>query len=180
MKNIVSIRKELNVRTVFNYLGPFANPASVERQIIGVASVEIAKKLAVVGKSLGYKHLLIVTSEDGLDEVSISSKTLLFEIKDNAIEESIIDPVNHGFQKVPTNELLGDGAKLNAGYIREILQGKKNSKRNIVVFNSAFALYVSGVVKEIKEGITLAEKSIDSGRAKSVLENVIKETQKYA
>jgi len=180
MKNVIAVRKELKVRTVFNYLGPFANPASVEKQLIGVPNVEIAEKLAEVGKTLAYKHLLIVTSEDGLDELSISSKTILFEVKDHSVKQSTIDPVNYGLQKVPNEEVLGGSAQQNASFIREILQGKKSSKRDIVIFNSAFAIYVAGVVSDIKEGIELAEKSIDNGKAKLVLENLVKETQKYA
>ena len=180
MKNVVAVRKELKVRTVFNYLGPFANPASVEKQLIGVPNVEIAEKLAEVGKTLAYKHLLIVTSEDGLDELSISSKTILFEVKDHSVKQSTIDPVNYGLQKIPNGEVLGGSAQQNANFIREILQGKKSSKRDIVIFNSAFAIYVAGVASDIKEGIQLAEKSIDSGKAKLVLENLVKETQKYA
>ena len=180
MKNVVAVRKELKVRTVFNYLGPFANPASVEKQLIGVPNVEIAEKLAEVGKTLAYKHLLVVTSEDGLDELSISSKTILFEVKDHSVKQSTIDPVNYGLQKIPNGEVLGGSAQQNANFIREILQGKKSSKRDIVIFNSAFAIYVAGVASDIKEGIQLAEKSIDSGKAKLVLENLVKETQKYA
>jgi len=180
MKNVVAVRKELKVRTVFNYLGPFANPASVEKQLIGVPNVEIAEKLAEVGKTLAYKHLLVVTSEDGLDELSISSKTILFEVKDHSVKQSTIDPVNYGLQKIPNGEVLGGSAQQNANFIREILQGKKSSKRDIVIFNSAFAIYVAGVASDIKEGIQLAEKSIDSGKAKLVFENLVKETQKYA
>ncbi len=180
MKNVVAVRKELKVRTVFNYLGPFANPASVDKQLIGVPNVEIAKKLAEVGKTLAYKHLLIVTSEDGLDELSISSKTVLFEVKDHLVKQSTIDPTIYGLQKVDNSEVLGGNAQQNAGFIREILEGKKSAKRDIVLLNSAFALYVAGVISDIKEGIELAEKSIDSGKAKLVLENLIKETQKYA
>jgi len=180
MKQVVTVRKELQIRTVFNFLGPFVNPASPEKQLIGVPNIEIAEKLAEVGKTLGYKHLLIVTSIDGLDELSISSKSRVFEVKDNSIKQFIIDPVRYGFKKVPKKEVLGGSAEQNAKIVKEILQGMASSKRDIVVLNSAFALYAADIVEDIKEGIKLAEKSLDSGNAKLVLESLIKETQKYA
>lgn len=180
MKHIAAIRKELKIRTIFNFLGPFANPASVKRQIIGVPNLEVAEKLAKVGKKLSYKHLLIVTSEDGMDEVSTYSKTTILEIKNNLIKKSIIDPKNYGFKKIDKKEILGGTTTENAQIIKDILNRLKNPKRDIVVFNSAFALYVAGIITDIKEGMKLAANSIDSGRAKLVLENLIKETQKYA
>lgn len=180
LKNLITVRKELNTRTVFNFLGPFANPASVKKHLIGVPSIEIAEKLAKVGKILGYDHLLIVTSEDGLDEMSISSISTLFEIKDNLVKQAVINPVSYGFKKVSKKEVIGGSIEQNARFIKEILQGIKSSKRDIVVFNSAYALYLAGIAADIKEGIKLAEESIDSGKARLVLENLVKETQKYA
>lgn len=180
LKNVITVRRKLKVRTIFNYLGPFANPALAERQIIGVPDKRVAKKLAEVGGNLGYKHLLIVTGEDGLDEISTSSKTALFEIKGHSVKESFIDPTKFGFTKALPKELMGGNADLNANFIRRILEGEKSAKRDIVVLNSAYTLYVAGAVKDIKEGIKLAEESIDSRKAKGVLGNLIKETQKYA
>lgn len=180
LKNLVMIRKELKILTIFNFLGPFANPASVEKQLIGVPNIEIAEKLAEVGKTLGYNHLIIATGEDGLDEISTSSTSTLFEIKDNSVKRSVINPINYGFKRSPKNEVMGGNAEQNAGLIKEIIQGKKGPKRDIVVLNSAYALYVASAVTTIKEGIKLAEESIDSGKARLILENLVKETQKYA
>lgn len=180
IKRVAEVRKELKIRTVFNFLGPFVNPASVEKQLVGVPTVEIAQKLAEVGKKLSYKHLLIVTGNDGLDEISIASPTVLFEIKKNSIRKSIINPVPFEFKKNSLTEILGDTPEKNAKFIKDILNGVKNSKRDIVVFNSAFALYAADKVTNIKEGIKLAEQSIDNGNAKFVMEYLIRETQKYA
>ena len=180
MKNIAAIRKELKIRTIFNILGPFLNPASVRRQLIGVPNIEIAEKLAEVGKKLSYERLLIVTSEDGMDEVSTYSKTFMFEINKNLIKKSIIDPKKFGFKKFDKKEIFGGTATDNARIIKNILKGAKGPQRDLAVLNSAFALYVAGAVTNIKEGIKVAENSIDSGKAKLVLENLIKETQKYA
>lgn len=180
MKNVVAVRKELKIRTVFNFLGPFINPANVERQLIGVPGMEIAKELTEVAKKFDYKHLLIVTSEDGLDEVSTTSKSTLFEVKNNLVKQSLIDPAIYGFKRTSKEKLLGGSARQNAILIRELLQGKKDAKSDIVLFNSAFALFAAGAVADIKEGIKLAEKSIDTGAAISVLKNLVKETRKYA
>jgi len=180
MKQVALIRKELKIRTIFNFIGPFTNPASVKRQLIGVPNIEIAEKLAEVGKKLSYERLLIVTSEDGMDEVSTYSRTILFEINKDLIKKLIIDPKDFGFKKIDKKEILGGTAEINAQIIKNILSGIKGPQHDLVVFNSAFALYVAGAVTNIKEGIKVAENSIDSGKAKSVLENLIKETQKYA
>ncbi len=180
MQNIAAIRKELKIRTIFNFLGPFISPASVERQLVGVPNLEIAKKLAEVSKKLSYERLLIVTSENGMDEVSTYEKTTVFEIKNKQIKKTVIDPEQYGFKKIAKKEILGGNAVDNAKIIKNILNGQKGPQRDLVVFNSAFALLVSGVITDIKDGIELAEKSIDTGRAKLILENLIKETQRYA
>lgn len=180
LKNVTAVRKELKIRTIFNFLGPFTNPASVTKQLIGVPNIDIGEKLAKVGQKLDYKHLLIIGGEDGLDELSISSKSFVFEIKDNSMRKINIDPADFGFHKVSQKEILGGNERKNAIILKDVLLGKKDSKRDIVILNSAAALYVAGSVVDIKEGIKLAEKSIDNGSANLVLENLVKETQKYA
>lgn len=179
-KHVAAVRKELKIRTIFNFLGPFLNPASTQRQLVGVPTVDAAKKLLAVGKKLGYEHLVIVTSEDGMDEVSLSAPTYLFEIKKGKENMFVLDPQGHDFQLVSKEELTGGSAEKNAVFLKEILDGVKGPKRDIVVLNSAVALYVSDKVVTIKEGITLAENAIDTVEAKKVLENLIKETNKYA
>lgn len=178
-KRIVPIRKALGTRTVFNYLGPFLNPARVKRQIIGVPNPRIAKLLASVAAQLEYEHLFIVTSSSGLDEIDINSTTKLFEIKGKSISEKIIEPQGFGFKMSLFKEIQGGDNVGNAKIITDILKGKKDAKRDIVVINSAYALFVSGKVSSISQGIKLAEESIDNGAALNVLENLKKETQKY-
>lgn len=178
-KNVVMVRKELKVRTVFNFLGPFLNPASVKRQLIGVPNIEIAKKLIEVGEKLGYEHLLIVTSRDGMDEISLSDKTDVFELKNGKIKQFVIDPEEYEFKKSSKNEIEEGILSENAEFVRAILKGVKNAKRDIVVLNAGAALYASGNAKNIKEGIQIAKESIDKGNAKKVLENMKKETRKY-
>lgn len=176
MKNIALVRKELGIRTIFNVLGPFCNPAQVKRQLIGVPNRAIAEKLAQVAKHLDYDHLMIVSNEEGLDEVGISSITHVFEIKKDhdisTVSELMIYPEQLGFKQISTDHLKGGNAEDNARITKDILTGQKGPKRDIVILNSALALVVSGKVKDIHEGITIAEKSIDSGKAKKVLESL--------
>lgn len=179
-KHVSLVRKELGIPTIFNYLGPLANPAGVKKQLIGVANKEIAGKLIQVGKNLGYNHLLVVTGEDGVDEISISEKSYVYELKKGVITQKIVDPQTYGFKKSSVQDITGGSVKDNARIMTAILDGQKGPKRDIVVFNSAFAFSVAGKVANIPQGIQLAEKLISSGKAKKTLENLIKETQTYA
>jgi len=180
LKNAVEVRKQLKIPTVFNILGPFANPSSVKKQMIGVPRPEIVEKLSDVARHLHYDHLLIVSSEDGLDELSVSSDSIVYEIKKSQVKSYKVNPTDYGFKKTDRSDILGSTKKENAEIIKEILDGKKSTKRDIVLLNSAFALYVAGLSSNVKKGIRLAEKSIDSGKAKSVLQKLVQESQKYA
>lgn len=173
MKYVALVRKELKIRTVFNFLGPFVSPAEVKRQIIGVPNIKLAEKLAEVSANLDYEHLMLVSSEDGLDEISLSKKTIGYEIKDKKIRQIIIDPKNYGFKYTNTHELKGGDAKTNAEIIKSILFGTNGVHKDIVVLNSAAALFVAGKVKAIHDGIRLAIESIESGKAQQILEKVI-------
>ncbi|HEX8931652.1 MAG TPA: anthranilate phosphoribosyltransferase [Patescibacteria group bacterium] len=180
IKQVTTVRNELKIRTMFNFFGPFINPAAVAKQLVGVPNKEIAEKLILIGEKLNYKHLLIVTSDDGMDEISLSAKTQVLELKNNKIKRFIIDPQEYGFKKIVKKDIQEGSLVQNANFIREILNGIKGSRRDIVVLNSAVAFYAADKVMDIKEGIKLAEESIDNGNAKKVLESLIKETQKYA
>jgi len=179
-KQVALVRKEIKIRTIFNFLGPFLSPASGSKQLIGVPNKEIAEKLIVVGQKLGYKHLVIASSTDGMDEISLFAKTNMFTLKNNTIKQFVLDPKKY-FPKNVSKKTIEEGTlRENAGFIKDIVNGVKSTKRDIVVLNSAVALVVADKATSIEEGINLAEKSIDSGAAKKVLESVIQETQKYA
>lgn len=173
MKHVSPVRKELKIRTVFNFLGPFVSPARVRRQIIGVPNIKLAEKLAKVAVNLNYEHLMIVSSTDGLDELSLSGRTHIFEVKSKKVKKIIIDAQDYGFKKFSLSEIKGADAHTNAEIIRNIFQGKNGPQKDIVVLNSAAAIYISGKVKTIKEGLFLAEQSISEGKANRVLERVI-------
>jgi anthranilate phosphoribosyltransferase len=180
MKYIAPVRKALGTRTVFNFLGPFLSPGNVRRQLIGVPDIIIAEKLATVAKHLEYEHLMIATSASGLDEIDCNGTTELFEIKKDKISRQTIDPKKFSFKNTPSDALQGGSIEENAKIIHRILSGEKGPKRDIVMLNSAYAMLVAGRAKTVSKGIELANEAIDSGAAKRVLENLVKETQKYA
>lgn len=180
MKIIGPVRKELGFRTIFNFLGPFLNPAGTKRQILGVPNMKIAQKLSKVAAKLNFIHLLLVTSEDGMDEITTTAKTKIFEIKSSQINSYSISPEKYKFKIARKSDLLGQDASANAAILLSILKGEKGPRRDIVLLNSAAALFVSGKVKNIANGVTLAEKSIDSGSALQTLQKLITESNKYA
>lgn len=178
MKVIGLIRKELGLRTVFNFLGPFLNPALTRRQLLGVPNIAVAEKLAAVATRLGFTHLMLVASQDGMDEITTTSETEVFEVNGHSLKSYTISPQQFGFKQATKKELMGENAIKNAKIIQDILKGKKGPKRDIVVLNSAAALVVAGKAKTIKDGIKLAQLSIDSGKAKKVLDKLILESNK--
>jgi anthranilate phosphoribosyltransferase len=190
MKHVGPVRKELGIRTIFNFLGPFSNPAGTKRQIVGVPSKEIADTLAQVVQLLEYEHVMIISNGDGMDEIGLSSATHVYEIKsqkskvegqkDTTMNEFIINPQKLGFERVPLDRLKGGTAQENAKITRDILDGKKGAKRDIVILNAAYALIAAGKVMKPDDGIKLAEESIDSGKAKEKLAELIKLSQKHA
>lgn len=179
MKQIGPVRKKLQLRTIFNFLGPFLNPASTKRQLLGIPNENIAKQLAEVATKLKFTHLMMVTGKDGLDEITTTGETQIFEIKGSALRSYTISPKQFGIREADKKDLLGGDAPTNAKIIENILKGEKGPRRDVVLLNSAAAAYAAGKVKNIKDGIKLAEKSIDSTAAMQVLENLVKETKKY-
>lgn len=173
MKNVAQVRKELKIRTVFNFLGPFVSPARVKRQIIGVPNIQLAEKLANVATQLNYEYLLLFSSEDGMDEISLSSMTHLFEVKGKKVKKMIINPKELGYEKTDSRGIKGGDAKTNVAIIKSIFNGEGGTCRDIVILNSAVALLVSSRVKDLREGLLLAEESIREGRANRVLEMAV-------
>src|SRR6185369_10291178 len=132
-KQVAVVRKELGIRTLFNFLGPFVSPASVTKQLIGVLNIEIAEKLIQVGRKLDYARLVIVTSEDGMDEISLSAKTNIFTLKNKKIKQFILDPQKYGFKKIAKKSVEEGTLKQNAEYVKDILTSARGPRRDIVV-----------------------------------------------
>ncbi|WP_423792233.1 anthranilate phosphoribosyltransferase [Methanocaldococcus indicus] len=165
MKYVAPIRRDLKIRTVFNILGPLTNPANANYQLLGVYSENLVDKLIYVLKNLGLDGALVVHGS-GMDEITLTGKTKIAELKDGEVNIYSIEPEDFGFKKVDISELKGGNKKENAKIILDILNGEETgAKRDIVILNAAYALYISGVAKNIDEGIKLSEKSIDSGKA---------------
>lgn len=180
MKNVGPIRKELGIRTIFNFLGPMSNPASVKRQVIGVSDPTKTKIVAEALTKSGSERVITLTSLDGLDEVSCADSTEINEWypdqnADHKQRDSFqIKPEDFGFKRYDLQELKGSDAATNAKIILELLNGEKGPRREAVVMNAAVGFYVAGKCASVKEGGALAEKSIDSKKALQALETLKK------
>ena len=178
MRYVASVRRELGIRTIFNILGPLTNPAGATMQVLGVYDKELVEPLAKVLNNLGVKSALSVYGIDGMDEISVSDKTCVCEIRDGEIKSYEIDPSEFGFEKCSIGDLVGGDPKENARITLDILKGQKGPKRNAVVLNSAAGLYVAGAAESIGDGVKIAEDMIDSGKALQQLENFIEFTNR--
>jgi len=154
---------------VFNILGPLTNPAGANAQVLGVYSPDLVKPLANVLKNLGTKHSFVVHG-NGLDEITLTGETKISEIVNGKVKNYSIKPEQYGIKKCSLDELKGGDAKQNLEILMDILKGKKGPKRDIVVLNAACAIVAGDMAKDMKQGIKLAEESIDSGRALKKLE----------
>jgi anthranilate phosphoribosyltransferase len=172
MKYATPVRRQIGVRTVFNILGPLTNPAGARHQLLGVYDKELAEPLAHVLKNLGSQHVLIVHGLDGLDEVSTMEKTFVAELKDGHVKTYTLKPEQFGIKRSPQGSLDGSDAPFNRIIALDVLGGKPGPKRDIVLLNAGCAIYAADKAKSIKEGITLAEQSIDSGKARKKLETL--------
>lgn len=177
MKYAGPVRAQLGVRSVFNILGPLANPAMTNYIVLGVYEEELLEPMAEVLKNLGVKHALIVFGDDRLDELSISSTSSVCEIKDGKITKYKIDPEELGLSLYSKDDIVGGTADENAVITRDILEGKEQgAKRDIVLLNAGAALYTIGKAATIKEGVEIARQAIESGKALEKLDEFIQYT----
>ena len=174
MKHAIGPRKEMAVRTIFNVLGPLTNPAGAPNQLLGVFEDTLVKPLAEVLNKLGSNHVMVVHSEDGMDEISIGAATNVSELKDGKVTSYQITPEEFGFTKTNISELAVDGAKESLAVIKKVLDNVAGPAKDIVVFNSGAAIYVAGLADSLKSGIEKAEEVIASGAAKAKLEALVK------
>jgi anthranilate phosphoribosyltransferase len=165
MKHVMPARVQLKVPTVFNIIGPLANPALPHFQVVGVSSPEVLELVAQALVGLQTKHAMVVHSHEGLDEISISGPTRIIEVKDGNIHRSVISPEIFGVTPRALETVRGGDARTNASIVEGILRGEKGPRRDIVLANAAAALMVAGVAGSLGEGFTQAVKSVDSGAA---------------
>jgi len=178
MKYAAAPRREIGIRTVFNILGPLTNPARAESQVIGVPSEELGGKIASVLHRLGTKHSLVVHGLDGMDEISISGKSLVWEVSEDKISSPYeVSPQYFDFKSAHLAEVRGGTPEENADILRRVLNGERGSWRDVVVMNAAAALLAGNRASDLKEGARLAEEVIDNGQALEKLEDLVKLSQ---
>ena len=173
MKHVGPTRVELATRTIFNLLGPLSNPAGVKRQMIGVFSRHWVEPLAHVLKNLGSERAYVVHGSDGLDEITTAGPTSVAALENGAVKTFEIAPEDVGLTKAKPEMLHGGDAEANAAALLAVLKGTKGPFRDIAVFNAAAALVVAGRAKDLKEGVKLAQKSLDTGEAEGRLDRLI-------
>ena len=173
MKYVAPVRKELGIRTIFNILGPLANPAGANMELMGVYDESLVEPLAHVLANLGVKHALVVYGSDGLDEISLSAPTRVCEVKDGAFTSYEITPEQFGLTRCSKDDLVGGTPAENAQITRDILAGKTGPKRDAVLMNAGAAIYMAGKAESIQAGIDLAKEMIDSGKATAQLEKFV-------
>lgn len=175
MKHATGPRREIGIRTVFNILGPLTNPARAEFQVIGVPNKELGEKIAAVLHRLGTKHSLVVHSLDGMDELSISGKSTVWEVNEQGVlPPSEVEPADFNLKKTGISEIKGGTPEENAAILRRVFNGEKGPERDVVILNAAAAIYAGRRAADLKEGIHLAQAAIDSGQAKEKLEGLIR------
>ena len=173
MKYASAPRKEVGIRTVFNILGPLTNPAGAGAQVLGVPEKSLTEKMATVLKMLGCQHALVVHGEDGLDEITITGKTFISELKKGSIKNYEVTPEDFGLSRASPDSLKGGMAQDNANLLRSILSGKKGAQRDIVLMNAAAVLMAGDKVATFREGIALAGAAIDNGKALQKVEELV-------
>ena len=170
MRHAVPVRRELGVPTVFNFLGPLANPARVCRQVVGVSDPRMAEKVMGVLVANGAVHALVVFGHDGLDELTTTDASTVLEFVDGAVSTRIIDPLEFGIARAERRSLVGGDAARNADLARRVLSGESGPHRDIVVLNAAAALLVADLAPDLSTGVGMAREAIDAGRASAVLD----------
>ena len=180
MRHIVPVRKELAVRTIFNFLGPLTNPAGAPRQVIGVSDPRYIDTIAAALRGLGGTTALVVSSEDGLDEVSVSAPTRAVELKGGQITSYSITPESLGIEPAPPESTSAADPDRSAEIARAVMAGERGSNRSLVVANAAAAIYVGGRADSLEHGARLAEEAIDSGAAREAMERFVARTQALA
>jgi anthranilate phosphoribosyltransferase len=180
MRHAGPVRRELRIRTVFNFLGPMANPARPTAQVVGVSDPSMAPELAAVLRANGAKRAMVVFGHDGLDELTTTTASTVYELADGEIDHYDVQPAGLGLQPVTTEDLVGGDPETNAALLRGILDGERGPHRDIVVLNAGAALAVAGIAASLEDGVAAAAAAIDSGAAASALSRLVAASQAAA
>jgi anthranilate phosphoribosyltransferase len=180
MRHVVPVRKELAVRTLFNFLGPLTNPAGATRQVIGLSDATKLESVALALSALGCRSGLVVSSSDGLDEISVSAETSVIEVGEGGIEGFSVSPEELGVERAELGSLRAGAPERSAEIARGVLAGDKGPERSLTLLNAGAAIYVGGKSGSIADGVLQAAQSIDSGAARHVLDRYVKRTKELA
>jgi anthranilate phosphoribosyltransferase len=177
---VIPVRRELAVRTIFNFLGPLTNPAGASRQLIGVSDPGYLETMAGALALLGTRHSLLVSSEDGLDELSISAPTRVVEVLEGRLRDYTVTPEELGLARAPAESVPGGDPAQNADTTRRIFAGEAGTARDLAVLNAGAAIYAGGRAESLVEGVSMAQRTIDDGAAASVLTRFVDRTRELA
>jgi anthranilate phosphoribosyltransferase len=177
---VIPVRRQLAVRTIFNFLGPLTNPAGASRQLIGVSDPAYLETMAGALALLGTKHALLVSSEDELDELSISASTHVVEVLEGELRRYVISPEDVGLERAGADEIPGGDPEQNAGTAREIFAGQPGAARDLAALNAGAAIYAGGRADTLADGVRAARQAIDDGAAADALERFVRRTQELA
>ncbi|MCL2149488.1 MAG: anthranilate phosphoribosyltransferase [Dehalococcoidia bacterium] len=180
MKYVAHVRKELGARTIFNILGPLANPAGANMQLLGVYDENLVEPLAGVLNNLGVKRAMVVHGHDGLDEITLTDTSTICEVADGKLNSYFVTPEQFGFSRCSPTELTGGSPEENAEIARRILSGEKGPKRDTVVLNAACCLYMGKNHVTMRECVRAAQRIIDSGQAMDKLDDFVRVTNEVA
>jgi anthranilate synthase/phosphoribosyltransferase len=178
MKHAVPVRVEMGIRTIFNILGPLANPAGADRQLIGVFSEDLLPKIAESLVRLGVSRAMVVHGSDGLDEITLTGPTRIAEVRDGWISRTTFHPGDLGYATCAAGDLAGGSLKTNVEIALDILAGERGPKRDAVVINAAAAIFLAGLRPDLPSAAAAAERSIDSGAAQKKLDDLIVATSR--
>jgi anthranilate phosphoribosyltransferase len=173
MAHVIPARKALGVRTIFNFLGPLTNPAGAQRQLLGVSDRHYQETIAEALVGLGSERAMVVTAEDGVDELSIMARTRVIEVAAGGTEEWFVDPGEFGLAEASLDEVAGGTPEENAAATQAVLEGELGPRRDLVVLNAGATIYVGGLASSFGQGIEKAETAIDDGQAAALLERLV-------
>jgi anthranilate phosphoribosyltransferase len=173
MKHAIGPRRELGVRTIFNILGPLTNPAGVPNQVLGVFSESLVGPLAQVLQRLGSRHVLVVHSRDGLDEISIGDRTEVAELKGGEVLRYSVQPEDFGVRRSPITAIQVGGPEDSLAMLLGVLEDKPGPARDIVTLNAGAAIYAAGVAKTLTDGVARADAAIANGEARNRLDRLV-------
>jgi len=177
MKYAVGPRREIGIRTVFNILGPLTNPAGAQAQVIGVSDARIAPKMAEALQRLGCQHVLVIHGGDGMDEISIGEPSTVWELKEGSLSSYAVSPEDLGVPRAEVADIRGGTTEENAAMLRNVLNGEKGPRRDVVLLNASAGLVAGDLCENLAAGVKLAQQTIDDGKAIRKLEEFVECSQ---